>query len=452
MSSKEQLEKGWKGALAGLGLAIAPGQVQAEPPEYPKVKQEVKSKAKFDPSTLHPELHPIAHLESGFGKFTEHQPSSKGEFHTALGAVGAKPITLHEEYTKGKHLQLLYPNLHEPKDFLKQIKTDPNFYNLMASSHWDRLRKKLGTSAKAAYAWRWGIGAARKADQNQINKDAYVQKYLTISNQKVNKSENLNKAIADIKPGRLVGLNAGAKVWDYNHVLSPEHRAAGYHLRIEEEPHGVSNEPGGYPSSGHQYSAILTHPSGNKATDFIVGSVSGDHDPHTMSIDPGLTEISYGHRGKGLGTKIYEAFFSHGKHIKGAKSVMGGSHSTSASATHQSLSRIHGMDYKPQIKPNADASPPGDFDSKYKPYRYELKSEIKYDHFSKGLEEWSKKTNKIKGGQADDKSPKDFDQEQLKIGTKHELEHTNDPKIAQEIAQDHLQEDKNYYKKLSLIE
>lgn len=53
--------------------------------------------------------------------------------------------------------------------------------------------------------------------------------------------------------------------------------------------------------------------------------------------------------------------------------------------------------------------------------------------------------DKIPGGLADDKSPKDFDQDELKKGIKHELEHTNDAAIAKEIAMDHLAEDPKYY-------
>ena len=43
--------------------------------------------------------------------------------------------------------------------------------------------------------------------------------------------------------------------------------------------------------------------------------------------------------------------------------------------------------------------------------------------------------------------PEDVDQEQLRIGQKHEMEHTSDPRIAQQIALDHLTEDPDYYKK-----
>jgi len=62
------------------------------------------------------------------------------------------------------------------------------------------------------------------------------------------------------------------------------------------------------------------------------------------------------------------------------------------------------------------------------------------------------KTDKIKGGLADKKTPSDFDQKSLKEGTKVESEHTKDKQIAREIAMDHLTEDKKYYKKLKTIE
>lgn len=57
--------------------------------------------------------------------------------------------------------------------------------------------------------------------------------------------------------------------------------------------------------------------------------------------------------------------------------------------------------------------------------------------------------DQIPGGRADQKSPKDFDPEQLAAGTQHEMEHTKDEAKAREIAMDHLAEDKHYYKKLN---
>lgn len=57
--------------------------------------------------------------------------------------------------------------------------------------------------------------------------------------------------------------------------------------------------------------------------------------------------------------------------------------------------------------------------------------------------------DRIPGGLADDKSPEDFDKNSIIAGLKVELEHTDNPKIALEIAMDHLTEDPEYYKKLN---
>lgn len=54
----------------------------------------------------------------------------------------------------------------------------------------------------------------------------------------------------------------------------------------------------------------------------------------------------------------------------------------------------------------------------------------------------------IKGGKGDKLNPKDLDQTQLQMGIKVEMEHTKDPKLAKEIAIDHLSEDPKYYTKL----
>jgi hypothetical protein len=60
--------------------------------------------------------------------------------------------------------------------------------------------------------------------------------------------------------------------------------------------------------------------------------------------------------------------------------------------------------------------------------------------------------DQLPGGLADDKSPEDFDPEQVLKGMRVELEHTDDRKVAVEIALDHLTEDPKYYDKLALIE
>ena len=63
-----------------------------------------------------------------------------------------------------------------------------------------------------------------------------------------------------------------------------------------------------------------------------------------------------------------------------------------------------------------------------------------------------KKKNDIDGGVGDDKLPSDFDPDILQEGVDVEMEHTDDLRIAQEIAMDHLTEDINYYKKLKKVE
>lgn len=56
------------------------------------------------------------------------------------------------------------------------------------------------------------------------------------------------------------------------------------------------------------------------------------------------------------------------------------------------------------------------------------------------------------GGKADELRPEDFDPIALAKGTAVEMEHTNDPAIAREIAMDHLAEDPDYYEYLEAME
>jgi hypothetical protein len=72
--------------------------------------------------------------------------------------------------------------------------------------------------------------------------------------------------------------------------------------------------------------------------------------------------------------------------------------------------------------------------------------------YSKAGKTMKKKEDKIPGGLADDKKPSDFDSKKLKQGIKIESEHTSDKDIAEEIAMDHLTEDKDYYDKLKEVE
>ena len=58
----------------------------------------------------------------------------------------------------------------------------------------------------------------------------------------------------------------------------------------------------------------------------------------------------------------------------------------------------------------------------------------------------------IPGGLADHKPRSKFDPKQLEMGRKVEMEHTDDPDLAEEIATDHLEEFGNYYTALDKME
>ncbi len=60
--------------------------------------------------------------------------------------------------------------------------------------------------------------------------------------------------------------------------------------------------------------------------------------------------------------------------------------------------------------------------------------------------------DQVHGGRADNVPESNFDQDQLRQGTEHETEHTDDRRIASEIARDHLVEDPRYYDHLKAIE
>ena len=79
--------------------------------------------------------------------------------------------------------------------------------------------------------------------------------------------------------------------------------------------------------------------------------------------------------------------------------------------------------------------------SKFKQLRNKIKS------MGKSLE-----SDVIPGGLSDKKSDKDFDPKLVREGVKVELEHTQDPRIAKEIAMDHLVESPSYYKMLRKLE
>jgi hypothetical protein len=75
-----------------------------------------------------------------------------------------------------------------------------------------------------------------------------------------------------------------------------------------------------------------------------------------------------------------------------------------------------------------------------------------FSRVQKGEDNKDKDKEILSGGLGDKRLDSDFSTKQLMEGMKVESEHTPDKKIQKEIAKDHLSEDKDYYKKLKLIE
>lgn len=155
------------------------------------------------------------------------------------------------------------------------------------------------------------------------------------------KSEDLTKmAIADIPAGEKLKEN----LYDYSHVLTPEHRTAGYSMVVGHHP-------------GHHITSYVKH--NGKS----VGSVLGDIAGTQLTVDSALETK---HQGKGLGKAAYEAVFAHAFH-NGVTHVKGFGHSEQAGRVHDALARKHGLQYEPG--PSTKMAVPRGH------YEYALKSE-----------------------------------------------------------------------------
>ena len=88
------------------------------------------------------------------------------------------------------------------------------------------------------------------------------------------------------------------------------------------------------------------------------------------------------------------------------------------------------------------------FDKTYKKLAAQYLARNRQDHYraARGAKD------KVPGGLADKKKPSDFDAKALAKGVKVEMEHTDDPALAREIAMDHLTEHADYYDALEVME
>lgn len=168
-------------------------------------------------------------------------------------------------------------------------------------------------------------------------------------------------ALGDIPVGKPVPASrADKKSFDYNHILTPEQRTAGYGMTVT--------------SYGNKIGAWARH--GNRA----IGFVEGDIDPRDKTLCIEHSKLMPDSRGHGIGKAAYEALMAHAKNMHGAVAVTGTDHSTSASRVHESLSAKHGMDYQPESTARrGEELPEADYDKAFSEYSYDLKSEISFN-------------------------------------------------------------------------
>lgn len=197
----EAMEKAIGPFIASMMMAASPGPTD-QSVEQPKHQIAATLYKPWSPEGLHEDLHPIAHLESSWGKNIAHG-KGKSEMDTAFGALGFKPQTAFEEYGRSKKIQKEHPGLNDSETFLNEFRGNPSFYNKIASQHFARLKALHGTAQKAAYAWRWGSRAASEAAPETIDNEPYVQKYTAYKSAK-----KLGKSQREKEPTRIVSVAA----------------------------------------------------------------------------------------------------------------------------------------------------------------------------------------------------------------------------------------------------
>lgn len=209
---------------------------------------------------------------------------------------------------------------------------------------------------------------------------------------KVKKSEDLSKAISKLEPGkrlaaklephpRAQGANVFTRTFDYSHLLPPDVKNSGFQLHIEHKntmlPKGVKEIPTSNTSSvvapvrpTEMIRSVIKSPTGQEVGQ-VTGHIRSKFDQKV--IEP-HSELDAPYRGKGLGTAMYEAAYTHAKST-GVNRVEGGVHSPDAHALHTRLAKKHGFHYRSK----REAGVTDDY-FPYKPYSYALKSEVFHEN------------------------------------------------------------------------
>lgn len=212
----------------------------------------------------------------------------------------------------------------------------------------------------------------------------------------------LQKAIAEIPVGQPIHHNPGTglTVHDYSHVLPIPARSQ-YKLLLRTEPSTKTItahiEPLAAKSSRTPQAQVapadISRSLGCAAMwtgNWRIASAKSKYLNPTQHVGQVILEpwnvlVDDEHRGKGLGLAMYEAAYAHAHHTLGASRVQGGEHSTAADAVHQKLAKKHGLEYESQLKPDAAWASDqfgsngddkvGDYDGRFEPYEYMLKSD-----------------------------------------------------------------------------
>lgn len=237
--------------------------------------------------------------------------------------------------------------------------------------------KKLPVHMKNTYTdmpKKLGFKPAKYGETDQQNnKNVQGQPIWT---DKIRKFEDevISKAIANIKPGKpTVNLNSDqirhlpeqyqgkANTFDYSHLLSPALKRSGYRLYVNHIPeHHIMGELFHKNQQIGQLGTRINFFNPNRLE--IHNAAIGDDDRNPK------------HRGKGLGTAMYEAVLAHAYH-NGIHDVMGHDHSTMAHNVHKRLAEKHGLEYKAKKSFSQRQVAPGPYDDKYQGYQYMIKSE-----------------------------------------------------------------------------
>lgn len=154
---------------------------------------------------------------------------------------------------------------------------------------------------------------------------------------------DLVKAVAGIKPsGHSVEFGAGGKTlreFDYSHLLPPDvHKT--HELVVH---HSEANN-----TLYTHFRKLDSHIIEGQTKGHIIGVEDDAHRKVSGSENhPGIEPHSYlneEHKGKGIGTAMYEALYAHAKNEHDIHHVYGGIHSKDAHALHDRLAKKHGFE------------------------------------------------------------------------------------------------------------